>query len=215
MDAVVSVTFRDIPTWNSQSLKHLQLFVSETFPTIWAGITLQWDFLLFFWLVPVVNCSWIPPYVQIRKRCPTVHHQSHQGWTPGWLCKVWNGTRSTSRHWMACAGLLKMIWSFIWNFQPDSFPDAHGYPIDEDFPNTLKVFMSSTQLRDALPGTRPKRPLDNGFGAPAAKFPRLGGVHRIWQLFKCACERPRFLWALFLICKVWEPWGSQINLEPH
>eukprot|EP00667_Euglena_gracilis_P013088 EG_transcript_13479 len=52
----------------------------------------------------------------------------------------------------------------------------HGYPIDEDFPNTLKVFMSSTQLRDALPGTRPKRPLDNGFGAPAAKFPRLGGV---------------------------------------
>eukprot|EP00667_Euglena_gracilis_P012083 EG_transcript_12387 len=50
----------------------------------------------------------------------------------------------------------------------------HGYPLDEDFPQTLKVFMSSTQLRDALPGTGMKRPLDNGFGGPAFKIPRGG-----------------------------------------
>lgn len=49
----------------------------------------------------------------------------------------------------------------------------NGYPLDEEYPDSMKVFMSSTQLRDPLPGA--KRPFADPFGGPAAKFAKGGG----------------------------------------
>jgi len=49
----------------------------------------------------------------------------------------------------------------------------NGYPLDEEYPDTMKVFMSTTQLRDPAPGA--KRAMPDQWAAPEAKFAKGGG----------------------------------------